>query len=173
MHATYAKHSTLRVLPKEYKLGGVSVTPIFDHLGAASWHRGDASAIKAIGVAFEWLLVPWKIIALNILVVGACVWVCQRRAHRVERIRKEDVELFDVEREMLRNGDGDAQEDGPTGRHLQFWRNSESEDATRLATPFCDLERARTPLSPDRASDITLHEDGNNEGSKEFDFKAL
>lgn len=173
MHATYAKHSTLRVLPKEYKLGGVSSTPIFDHLGAASWHRGDASAIKAIGVAFEWLLVPWKIIALNMLVVGVCVLVCRRRAHRVERIRKEDVELFDVEREMLREGDGDTREDGSTGRHLQFWRNSESEDETRLLTPFRDLERARTPLSSDCESEITLHEDGNNDEPKEFDFKAL
>lgn len=34
---------------------------IFEHLGAASWHRGDAAAIKLVGRLFEWFLDPWKI----------------------------------------------------------------------------------------------------------------
>ena len=97
MHATYSHRSNLRVLPREYKLGGHSVTPIFEHLGAASWHRGDANAIIVVGRFFEWFLDPWKIL----FVVGVCialrVWICRRRARKVVQPQAEENELFDLQ----------------------------------------------------------------------------
>ena len=97
MHATYSHRSTLRVLPREYKLGGPSITPIFEHLGAASWHRGDASAIIVVGRFFEWFLDPWKIV----IAVGICIaigfWLARRRAARkAVQLRDEETELFDL-----------------------------------------------------------------------------
>ena len=141
MHATYREHSTLRVLPKSYKLGGVSSTPIFDHLGAASWHRGDAGAIKAIGVAAEWVLVPWKIIVIAVSGVGLTVWVCRRRNRRKERSRKEDVELFDVEREELLAAEGRGESgDGERERRelvTRLWRDSVSSPDRSISPSSC------------------------------------
>lgn len=96
MHATYARRSVLRVLPKSYKLGGVSSTPIFDHLGAASWHRGDASAIKFAGVIFGWFLVPWKVIFIFCSVIGLSIWLQRRKARKSAASRALDTELFDL-----------------------------------------------------------------------------
>ncbi|EJD02688.1 uncharacterized protein FOMMEDRAFT_140591 [Fomitiporia mediterranea MF3/22] len=156
MHATYAKHSTLRVLPREYKLGGVSSTPIFDHLGAASWHRGDASAIKALGVVVQWLLVPWKIITITVASVVGSVWLCRRRARRAEKIRAEDVELFDVEHELLRGGAHPETERRALLVHV--WRDSMSdEEATfRSASPGSQSSRISS-------SESTLQADEDNE----------
>jgi len=96
MHATYSQRSTLRVLPKSYKLGGPSHTPIFDHLGAASWHRDDANFILHLGYFAEWLLVPWKLTFIGIACVVCVVgYVRYRRMIREdrERQREEDKEL--------------------------------------------------------------------------------
>ena len=96
MHATYSHRSNLRVLPREYKLGGHSITPIFEHLGAASWHRGDATAIKFIGRFFEWFLVPWKIFVFVGICVSLSVWLSRRRARKTAHLRGEETELFDL-----------------------------------------------------------------------------
>jgi len=96
MHATYSRHSTLRVLPREYKLGGHSITPIFEHLGAASWHRGDAAAIKLIGNFFEWFLDPWKIFFFVGVCISFSVWLSRRRARKAAQLRADDTELFDL-----------------------------------------------------------------------------
>lgn len=96
MHATYTHRSVLRALPKAYKLGGISQTPIFDHLGAASWHRGDATAIKFIGDIFAWFLVPWKIIFIFISAVSLAAWLQRRRAQKAAALRAMDTELFDL-----------------------------------------------------------------------------
>lgn len=96
MHATYPKRSSLRVLPLSYKLGGPSRTPIFDHLGAASWHRGDASFIVVLGYFVEWLLVPWKLIFIFIASIVCTVgYVRYRRmiAEDADRQKDEDKEL--------------------------------------------------------------------------------
>lgn len=96
MHATYSKRSTLRSLPRSYKLGGPSNTPILEHLGAASWHRGDAGFIVKLGHFAEWLLVPWKLafvfIASIVCIVG---YLRYRRMIKEdkERVRDEDKEL--------------------------------------------------------------------------------
>lgn len=96
MHATYSHHSDPRVLPREYKLGGPSITPIFEHLGAASWYRGDVAATKLIGVFFEWFLDPWKV-----FFAGICIpfsyWLSLRRARKAAQVLTEDTELFDLE----------------------------------------------------------------------------
>jgi hypothetical protein len=96
MHATYSHRSNLRVLPREYKLGGHSITPIFEHLGAASWHRGDATAIKLIGNFFEWFLDPWKIFFFAGICISFSVWLSRRRARKAAQLRAEDTELFDL-----------------------------------------------------------------------------
>lgn len=96
MHATYSHRSNLRVLPREYKLGGPSITPIFHHLGAASWHRGDASAIKLIGNFFEWFLDPWKIFFFAGTCISFAIWISGRRARKAAQFRAEDTELFHV-----------------------------------------------------------------------------
>jgi len=96
MHATYSKHSTLRVLPPQYKLGGLSYTPIFEHLGAATWHRGDAVAIKVVGDIVGWFLVPWKIIGILCIFIGLGVWRSRRRSQKAAAMRAADTELFDL-----------------------------------------------------------------------------
>ena len=96
MHATYSHRSNLRVLPREYKLGGPSVTPIFEHLGAASWHRGDAGAIIAVGKFFEWFLDPWKILFFATILIAFVVWLSRRRSRKALQLRSEDTELFDL-----------------------------------------------------------------------------
>lgn len=96
MHATYPKRSSLRVLPRSYKLGGPSQTPIFDHLGAASWHRGDASFIVSVGYFMEWLLVPWKLVFVFIASIVCTVGYLRYRRmiqEDAERQREEDKEL--------------------------------------------------------------------------------
>lgn len=97
MHATYSHRSNLRVLPREYKLGGPSITPIFEHLGAASWHRGDATVIKLIGNFFEWFLDPWKIFFFAGISISFSYWLSRRRARKATQRRAEDTELFDLE----------------------------------------------------------------------------
>ena len=82
-------------------LGGYSDTPIFVHLGASSWHRGDAAAILKIGKVVTWLLEPWKVIMISLIGLAACVWCYRRRVRRACRTRASDVELFDTEREMF------------------------------------------------------------------------
>ena len=96
MHATYSHRSNLRVLPREYKLGGPSITPIFQHLGAASWHRGDASSIKLIGNFFEWFLDPWKIFFFAGICISFGIWISGRRARMAAQLRVEDTELFNL-----------------------------------------------------------------------------
>src|SRR5258708_20121568 len=59
----------LKVLPKGYKLGGYSITPLFEHYGAATWHRSDAMAIKMVGDGVVWLFSQGKIIAGIVLLV--------------------------------------------------------------------------------------------------------
>jgi inositol phosphorylceramide mannosyltransferase catalytic subunit len=96
MHATYSKRTTLRVLPLSYKLGGPSQTPLFDHLGAASWHRGDSGFIIKLGHFAEWLLVPWKLAFIFIAsVAGIIGFFRYRRMIRgdAERRRDQDKEL--------------------------------------------------------------------------------
>ncbi|OCB87374.1 hypothetical protein A7U60_g5514 [Sanghuangporus baumii] len=160
MHATFSGHSTLRVLPHEYKLGGHSVTPIFEHLGAASWHRGDATAIKKIGDVVTWLLVPWKIIAITVISFTGCVWFCRRRVRRAEKIRAQDVELFDMEREILLEGGAQA-ERGRQPEHerrnllLRLWRDSISASGPDEA----EAHRSVSPASRMSSSDSTLRED--------------
>ena len=68
MHAWYPHRERLKVLPAEWKLGGHSVTPVFEHLGASSWHRSDAALIKYVGTWVEVVLSPWKLVAM--VVVG-------------------------------------------------------------------------------------------------------
>jgi len=109
MHATYSRRSYLRVLPREYKLGGHSITPIFEHLGAASWHRGDATAIKLVGRFFEWFLDPWKILFFVGIFISFSVWLSRRRARKAAQHRAEDTELFDLP-ESPRSSDDHAQE---------------------------------------------------------------
>lgn len=94
MHATYSHRSDLRVLPREYKLGGHSITPIFEHLGAASWHRGDAAAIKLIGSFFEWFLDPWKIFFFSGICISFSCWLSRWRARKAAQIQAEDTELL-------------------------------------------------------------------------------
>jgi len=82
MHATYPNRKTLRVLPPSYKLGGLSYTPIFDHLGAASWHRGDASFIKSVGAFVEKVGVATIISVIAFLGLASCFGIWRFRNRR-------------------------------------------------------------------------------------------
>lgn len=43
----------LLILPSSYKLNGHVTTPLFEHLGASSWHREDAAMIGRLGKVVE------------------------------------------------------------------------------------------------------------------------
>lgn len=49
MHLFSPAHDTLKVLPWDYRLNGKVTTPLFQHLGASSWHKGDAKFILNLG----------------------------------------------------------------------------------------------------------------------------
>lgn len=49
MHLWYPGHANLKVLPWDYRLNGKVTTPLFEHLGASSWHKGDAAFILSLG----------------------------------------------------------------------------------------------------------------------------
>lgn len=53
MHRTFAKQQELGILDAPNKLNGHVTTPLFEHLGASSWHKGDAKAILQMGKAVE------------------------------------------------------------------------------------------------------------------------
>jgi hypothetical protein len=49
MHLYSPAHDSLKVLPWDYRLNGKVTTPLFQHLGASSWHKGDAQFILGLG----------------------------------------------------------------------------------------------------------------------------
>lgn len=53
MHRTYKDQASLRILDPSHKLNGHVVTPLFEHLGASSWHKGDAKMILRLGLLIE------------------------------------------------------------------------------------------------------------------------
>lgn len=53
MHRTFPDQAQLGVLDQANKLNGHVTTPLFEHLGASSWHKGDAKAILRIGQYIE------------------------------------------------------------------------------------------------------------------------
>lgn len=108
MHALFPDRHLLKVMPKGYKLGGKSDNEIFQHLGAAVWHRGDAYMIKKLGNLVGYILEPWKIFAMIGVAVG--IWYALRRrraAKAAERERNRDEEnataarQYDVEEVMF------------------------------------------------------------------------
>lgn len=55
MHRTYQDQASLHILDSSHKLNGHVVTPLFEHLGASSWHKGDAKMILRLGLFIETL----------------------------------------------------------------------------------------------------------------------
>ena len=53
MHRTYPEQYTLKILDSVHKLNGHVTTPLFEHLGASSWHKGDAKLILHLGAIVE------------------------------------------------------------------------------------------------------------------------
>jgi mannosyltransferase OCH1-like enzyme len=53
MHRTYSDQAGLKILDSTHKLNGHVVTPLFEHLGASSWHKGDAKVILQLGFFVE------------------------------------------------------------------------------------------------------------------------
>lgn len=53
MHRTFQDQISMGVMDQANKLNGHVTTPLFEHLGASSWHKGDAKAILRLGKAIE------------------------------------------------------------------------------------------------------------------------
>ncbi|PWN36465.1 uncharacterized protein FA14DRAFT_175781 [Meira miltonrushii] len=53
MHRLYGDQPSLTIMDQANKLNGHVETPLFEHLGASSWHKGDAKAILRIGQQIE------------------------------------------------------------------------------------------------------------------------
>ncbi|PWN34357.1 uncharacterized protein FA14DRAFT_148726 [Meira miltonrushii] len=53
MHRLYGDQPSLAIMDQANKLNGHVQTPLFEHLGASSWHKGDAKAILRIGHQIE------------------------------------------------------------------------------------------------------------------------
>lgn len=53
MHRLFENQTSLTIMDQANKLNGHVQTPLFEHLGASSWHKGDAKAILRIGKQIE------------------------------------------------------------------------------------------------------------------------
>jgi hypothetical protein len=82
MHRTYHDQAHLKILDSTHKLNGHVVTPLFEHLGASSWHKGDAKVILQLGLFVERVKrVPILGLVLSIasLLVFAVILISRRR----------------------------------------------------------------------------------------------
>lgn len=82
MHRTYHDQVHLKILDSTHKLNGHVVTPLFEHLGASSWHKGDAKVILQLGLVVESVKrVPILGLAFSVasLVVLAIVLIARKK----------------------------------------------------------------------------------------------
>ncbi|TFK47994.1 hypothetical protein OE88DRAFT_1664986 [Heliocybe sulcata] len=95
MHTLYPHREELSVLPQEYKLNGHVLTPLFEHLGASSWHQSDARAILAIGRLIESIKSSPLLLCLVLFSTAASVFLLAAHCRR-RRLRKAGREGYSV-----------------------------------------------------------------------------
>lgn len=83
------KSSNVKILDQKHKLNGHVTTPLFEHLGASSWHKGDAKMVLMLGKCVEFLKLAWPVtLLLAVLVVGCCIAIrVVRRNARANSIK--------------------------------------------------------------------------------------
>ncbi|EPQ61256.1 hypothetical protein GLOTRDRAFT_113658 [Gloeophyllum trabeum ATCC 11539] len=85
MHTLYPHREQLTVLPQEYKLNGHVLTPLFEHLGASSWHRSDARLILLIGKTIESVKSSPVLVVALLFLASSCIFLVlfhrRRRGH--------------------------------------------------------------------------------------------
>ena len=98
MHRTFRQHiwgqrddgvmASMVVLEAKHKLNGHVVTPLFEHLGASSWHKSDASMVLRIGRGVEWLkshvasVSVFALIFAALGMVGSFAWALKTKRKR-------------------------------------------------------------------------------------------
>lgn len=87
MHRTSVDHASLGILDQSNKLNGHVTTALFEHLGASSWHKGDARFILRLGKMVE--LIKRQIIlvylALVCMTLLSIIVVVKRQRGRAKR----------------------------------------------------------------------------------------
>lgn len=89
IHALQSNRADLRILggtlesPNLHRLNGHVITPLFQHLGASSWHSFDAHFIVSMGK----LAVPLAMFGISCGCVLVCIWagLLQYRLSRARR----------------------------------------------------------------------------------------
>jgi hypothetical protein len=91
MHRTYSDQIHLKILDSSHKLNGHVVTPLFEHLGASSWHKKDAKMILRLGLFVERIKAFSHIIecASAAFVVFAVLLYVARRRHQIKKTKGE------------------------------------------------------------------------------------
>ncbi len=100
--------SNMRILDQKHKLNGHVTTPLFEHLGASSWHKGDAKAVLLLGKCVEFFKIAWPLSLIAVMIsIGLCFALrSARRNARANSIKYSpvpvDIERDSADREEMR-----------------------------------------------------------------------
>lgn len=97
MHRTFPDQSSLKILDASHKLNGHVTTPLFEHLGASSWHKGDAKLILQLGQAVETVkhqpaLILGFLLLIPAFTLALLLLVRRRRQHHAKPLQQLDLE---------------------------------------------------------------------------------
>ncbi|GAA98906.1 glycosyltransferase family 32 protein [Mixia osmundae IAM 14324] len=78
---------SMKILPgKAHRLSGHTFTPLFEHLGASTWHSWDSSVIMALGHAVNSLMSLWLPLA-SVAIVAIFGWHMRSRSTMQRHVR--------------------------------------------------------------------------------------
>jgi hypothetical protein len=103
MHRTYPDQKNLKILDAQHKLNGHVTTPLFEHLGASSWHKGDAKVILQLGAFIEKIKKSSGVACLALqlctvmLFFSLLLLFLRRRRQRIASRRRSSAGSWDLE----------------------------------------------------------------------------
>lgn len=104
MHRLYGDQTSLAVMDRANKLNGHVQTPLFEHLGASSWHKGDAKAILRVGHHIESLKEHFFSLLIFFIVSSCGIFLACASLHRLRLLRKKklaDYEDVEASKEVV------------------------------------------------------------------------
>lgn len=98
MHRLYGDQPSLAIMDQANKLNGHVQTPLFEHLGASSWHKGDAKAILRIGKQIENIKKHSSSLFVIFTLLSLCIFLTFVSLRRLRLSRKSNIAGYkDVE----------------------------------------------------------------------------